>query len=111
MERPTVPIDLAAMHSAAAQASAMLKVMANPDRMMLLCQLTQGEHSVGALETALGIGQPTLSQQLAVLRDERLVSTRREGKQVFYSIASAEAMAILQLLYGLFCPKQEAAPS
>ncbi len=109
MEQPTVHINLAAMHSAAARASALLKVIANPDRMMLLCQLTQGEHSVGELETALGIVQPTLSQQLAVLRDEQLVSTRREGKQVFYSIASAEAMAILQLLYGLFCPKQETA--
>jgi DNA-binding transcriptional ArsR family regulator len=111
MEKPTVQINLAAMHGAAARASAMLKVMANPDRMMLLCQLTQGEHCVSELETLLGIGQPTLSQQLAVLRDEQLVSTRREGKQVFYSIASAEAMAILQLLYGLFCPMQEAASS
>jgi DNA-binding transcriptional ArsR family regulator len=100
-------IDLTAMHSAAMQASGLLKVLSNPDRMMLLCQLTQGEHSVSELETTLGIGQPTLSQQLAVLRDEQLVHTRREGKQVFYSIASAEAMAVLQLLYALYCPKTE----
>ena len=111
MAKPTEKIDLSAMHSAAMQASGLLKVLANPDRMMLLCQLTQGEHCVSDLETVLGIGQPTLSQQLAVLRDEQLVSTRREGKQIFYSIASAEAMAVLQLLYTLYCPRKEGAAS
>lgn len=100
-------INLHAMQAAAAQASGLLKVLANQDRMMLLCQLSQGEHSVNALEAAIGIGQPTLSQQLAVLRDEAVVTTRREGKQIFYSIASAEAIAVLQLLYALFCPKTE----
>lgn len=100
-------IDLKAMQGAAAQACGLLKVLSNPDRMMLLCQLSQGEHSVNALEAALGIGQPTLSQQLAVLRDEAVVTTRREGKQIFYSIASAEATAVLQVLYTLFCPNKE----
>lgn len=111
MARETEKIDLGAMQVAAMQACGLLKVLANPDRMMLLCQLTQGEHCVSELENVLGIGQPTLSQQLAVLRDEALVHTRREGKQIFYSIASAEAMAILQLLYQLFCPKKEGAAS
>lgn len=107
MTKANESIDLNAMQAAAAQACGLLKVLANPDRMMLLCQLSQGEHSVNALEMALGIGQPTLSQQLAVLRDEAVVRTRREGKQIFYSIASAEAIAVLQLLYALFCPKKE----
>lgn len=97
-------IDGDEMQRAAQKAGGLLKVLANQDRLMLLCKLSQGEHCVSALETELGIGQPTLSQQLAVLREEALVHTRREGKQVFYSIASAEALAVLQLLYRLYCP-------
>lgn len=96
-------IDLDAMQAAATQACGLLKVLANPDRLMLLCQLTQGEQCVSELEGALGIQQPTLSQQLGVLREEQLVATRREGKQIFYSIASAEAMAVMQVLYNLYC--------
>ncbi len=108
MSKPTDSVDVHAMQRAAMQACGVLKVLANPDRMMLLCQLTQGEHGVGDLESVLGIGQPTLSQQLAVLRDEALVRTRRDGKQIFYSIASAEALAILELLYQLYCPNKKA---
>jgi len=77
----------------------------------LLCQLTQGPLCVSELESAAGIQQPTLSQQLAVLRDEALVSTRREGKQIFYSIASNEAMAVLQVLYQLYCEQPNGAAS
>lgn len=107
MGKPATQIDLDAMQAAAAQACAMLKVLANPDRLMLLCQLTLGEHGVSELEELLGIQQPTLSQQLGVLREEQLVSTRREGKQIFYRIASAEAMTVLQVLYDLYCnPKK-----
>lgn len=100
-------IDLDDMLSAATQACALLRVLANRDRLMLLCQLTQGEFCVSELETALGIGQPTLSQQLTVLRQEGLVSTRREGKQIFYSITSLEATAVMQVLYEQFCRKQK----
>jgi DNA-binding transcriptional ArsR family regulator len=96
-------MDLAAMQGAALQASGLLKVLSNPDRLMLLCQLTQGEHCVSELESVLGVQQPTLSQQLAVLRDEQMVRTRREGKQIYYSIASDEAMAVLEVLYRLYC--------
>lgn len=96
-------MDLAAMRVAAEKARGLLKVLSNPDRLMLLCQLTQGEHCVSELEQALGIQQPTLSQQLGVLRDERLVETRRDGKQIYYSITSAEAMAVMQVLYQLYC--------
>jgi DNA-binding transcriptional ArsR family regulator len=109
MTHAAPPIDLDAMQAAAAQACGLLKALANPDRLMLLCQLTQGEHCVSELETALGIQQPTLSQQLGVLRDEELVVTRREGKQIFYSIASTEAAAVMQLLYELFCKKTKGA--
>ncbi len=96
-------IDLAAMQNSASRACNLMKVLANPDRLLLLCQLFQGEKSVGELESLLGIRQPTLSQQLTVLRDEGLVNTRREGKKIFYSLASAEAMAVMQVLYQQFC--------
>lgn len=100
-------IDLAVLQAAAGQACGLLKTLANPDRLLLLCQMTQGEFCVSDLETITGIRQPTLSQQLTVLREEKLVNTRREGKQVFYSIASKEAMAVLEVLYTLYCPKDK----
>ena len=96
-------IDLESMHEAALDASRLMKALANPDRLMLLCQLSQGEMSVGELEAALGIPQPTLSQQLTVLRDEELVETRREGKYIYYSVRSAQALAVLEVLYDQFC--------
>ncbi|MGG7603363.1 metalloregulator ArsR/SmtB family transcription factor [Massilia sp. BKSP1R2A-1] len=99
----TRQLDLRAMRAAATQACALLKVLGNPDRLMLLCQLTQGEYAVGELESLLGIVQPTLSQQLAVLREEKLVGTRREGKQIFYRIDSDAALAVMQVLYQQFC--------
>lgn len=91
------------MRLAAAQASGLLKALSNPDRLLLLCQLTEGEHCVSELEALLDIRQPTPSQQLGMLREEGLVSTRREGKQIYYRIASARALAALQTLYQQFC--------
>lgn len=98
-------IDIHSMQEAAAEASQLMKTLANPDRLMLLCRLSQGEMSVGELETELGIRQPTLSQQLTVLRDEELVDTRREGKYIYYSVRSAAALAVLKVLYQQFCEK------
>lgn len=95
-------VDPDAMRTAASQGCVLLKVLANPDRLLLLGQLARGPHCVSELESVLGIRQPTLSQQLGVLRHEELVTTRREGKQVFYSIASSEAMAVMQVLYQLY---------
>ena len=92
-------LDMQAMQLAAVKASRLLKALANPDRLQLLCQLTQGEHCVSEMEALVGVLQPTLSQQLGVLRQEGLVSTRREGKQIFYSIASSDALAVMQVLY------------
>ena len=98
-------IDLSKLNMAAGKACALLKVLANTDRLLLLCQMTQGEFSVGELQALTGIVQPTLSQQLTVLREEKLVNTRRLGKQIFYSIGSTEAAAVLMVLYELYCPK------
>ena len=97
--------DLLKLEAAAGKACKLLKAVSNPDRLLLLCQMTQGEFSVRELELMTGIAQPTLSQQLTVLRDEQLVTTRRDGKQIFYTIVSKEALAVLQVLYQLYCPK------
>lgn len=101
-----VTFELTEMQTAAGQACRLMKVLTNPDRLMILCQLTQGEKRVGELEEALGIVQPTLSQQLAVLRDEELVSTRRDGKNIFYTLTSPKALAVMQVLYAEFCNPQ-----
>lgn len=92
-----------AMRDAAQSACALMKVLANPDRLMLLCELAEGEKNVGELLEATGIQQPTLSQQLAVLRDESLVDTRRDGKNIYYRLASEQALAVMQVLYQQFC--------
>ena len=96
-------IDLQSMRAAADRGCSMLKTLSNPDRLLLLCKIAQAECSVGELEEALDIHQPTLSQQLGVLRDEGLVETRRDGKRIYYSVASREAMAVMQVLYSEFC--------
>jgi DNA-binding transcriptional ArsR family regulator len=80
-----------------------MKVLANPDRLMLLCQLSQGEKSVGELEALTDIQQPTLSQQLTVLRENQVVQTRREGKNIFYTVASKPALAIIDVLAEQIC--------
>ena len=102
------PLDMNAMHAAAQEATALLGNLANPNRLLLLCQLSQGEKSVGELEALVGITQPTLSQQLGVLRRSELVSTRREGKQIVYSVQDPKVLAMLQCLYQLFCQPNQA---
>lgn len=96
-------LDPAALRKAADEACRLLKALSNPDRLLLLCHLAQGEARVGELEELSGIAQPTLSQQLGVLREEGLVATRREGKNIHYSIDSAQAMAVMGVLYEQFC--------
>ncbi len=100
-------LDLSDMQMAAADACRLMKVLSNPDRLLILCQLSQGERCVGELEELLGIVQPTLSQQLTVLRDEALVSTRREGKHIFYLLDSPKALAVMQVLSEQFCNKEQ----
>jgi DNA-binding transcriptional ArsR family regulator len=99
--------DPTSMQAAATAACALLKTLGNRDRLLLLCQLSQGEYCVSELESLLQIQQPTLSQQLGVLREEQLVATRREGKQIYYQIASKEALAVMQVLYEQFCTNVE----
>ncbi len=91
------------------EAAAFLKTLANENRLMVLCHLAQGEKSVTELETLIGIRQPNLSQQLARLRAEGLVKTRRDAKSIYYSLDSSEVMLVVQLMYQLFCVGGDAA--
>lgn len=102
-----IALDLEDMQSATGQACRLMKVLANPDRLMILCQLSNGEMRVGEIEEMLGIVQPTLSQQLTVLRDEELVSARREGKNIYYQLSSPQALAVIEVLYSQFCNSDE----
>ena len=101
------PFELDTMKASAANACRLMKVLTNPDRLMILCQLAQGERCVSELETSLGILQPTLSQQLTVLRHEQLVKTRREGKNIYYQFSSPQALAVMEVLYSQFCINEE----
>ena len=91
-----------AIRDSANQACSILKLLANEDRLMLLCQLTQGEKNVGELESATNIQQPTLSQQLTILRKDGIVAIRKDGKFNYYSIASDEVIQVMQTLGQLY---------
>jgi ArsR family transcriptional regulator len=106
MKTRDLVIDPERLRQAADEAVGALKLLANPERLLLLCQLSQGEFSVGELEEQLGIHQPTLSQQLGVLRNQQVVATRRDGKNIYYSVADPAVLEILAVLYRLYCPKE-----
>ena len=87
----------------AQKASTLLKAMSNEHRLLILCQLVTGEKSVGELVRLVGLSQSALSQHLARLRRDSLVRTRREAQTIYYSVASDEALTILDQLYRLYC--------
>jgi DNA-binding transcriptional ArsR family regulator len=91
------------METAADGASELLKSLANRHRLMLVCQLIDGERAVGELAQALGIRDSTASQHLALLRKDGLVGTRREGQTIYYAIGSAAARSVVEVLYRHFC--------
>ena len=97
------PGELDRMMESARAASGFLKALSNENRLMILCLLAKGEKSVTELETVLALRQPTVSQQLARLRAEELVTTRRAGKTIYYALASDEARRLMALLYEIFC--------
>ena len=80
-----------------------LKVLSNPDRLKILCVLVESELNVQQIELRTEIQQPTLSQQLTVLRKADMVSTRREGKQIFYQVTDPKVLTLMQTLYQLYC--------
>ena len=96
-------MNLSELQSKAGAAEAMLKAVANRNRLVILCELLKGERSVGALQTAIGLSQSALSQHLARLREDELVATRRESQTIYYSLSSKPIARLIGLLYELYC--------
>ncbi len=95
--------DLSMIQESAGRAADFLRVLANPERLLLLCQLVEGEKNVGQLSAATGIVQPTLSQQIGVLRTEGLIEARRDGRYMYYRVVDPVALKILDVLYRAYC--------
>lgn len=102
-------MDLETLQENARRATALLRAMGNPHRLMILCQILGGEKNVSELERLIGLSQSALSQHLARLRRDRLVQTRRSAQTIFYSLAGEEAKAVLSTLYTLYCGEGKAA--
>jgi DNA-binding transcriptional ArsR family regulator len=100
------------MEAAADRASDLLKALANRHRLLIVCQLIDGERSVGDLAGFLGLRDSTVSQHLALLRRDGLVAARRDAQTIYYSIASDAAREVLSVLYRVYCtPPNGKAPS
>ncbi|WP_156467214.1 MULTISPECIES: helix-turn-helix transcriptional regulator [unclassified Phenylobacterium] len=102
--------DIARFEASAGEAARLLRALANERRLMILCQLTDGERSVGQLLPQVGLSQSALSQHLAVLREEGIVATRREAQTVWYRIADPAALRVVATLAEIFCPPDMKAP-
>ena len=97
---------LGELHDMASHAVDLLKAMANEWRLMILCQLAEGEKTVSELQASLGLSQSALSQHLAVLRRERIVNSRKHAQSVSYSLAGDEAPKVMHTLHDVFCKSQ-----
>jgi ArsR family transcriptional regulator, virulence genes transcriptional regulator len=100
------PSDLAALQSNATRACALLKALSNQVRLMLVCRLSEGEKSVGELQDFVKLSQSAVSQHLALLREHKLVATRRDGQSVYYRLSSDDAVAVIKTLHDRFCVKK-----
>jgi DNA-binding transcriptional ArsR family regulator len=98
---------VAALKRSAVEVAGLLRVLSNADRLLLLCHLAEGECCVGSLSEQTQIVQPSLSQQLTVLRNAGVVLTRREGKRIFYRISDARTLTLMQTLHALYCAPQK----
>lgn len=96
--------------ASAAAASRLLKAVSNERRLMILCQLSGGEMTVGALLPRIGLSQSALSQHLAVLRADGLVTTRREGQAIHYAIGDPAVATLMATLAAIFCPDDVETP-
>lgn len=99
-------VDVEIMQQAADEACELLKALSNRHRLLILCQLIEGEKSVGQLAEMLGIRDSTTSQHLALLRRDRLIAGRRDGQTIWYRIESEEARKVLEVLYATYCAPQ-----
>ena len=95
------------MREHASDAAGLMKALGNESRLMILCVLAEGERSVGELNTLIPLSQSALSQQLARLRQQGLVNTRRESQTIYYSLASGPADRVINLLHDIYCGKEE----
>ena len=95
------------LQARAGEAARLLKALSNERRLMILCQLGEGERRVGDLRPLLGLSQSALSQHLAILREEGLVATRRDGQAIWYRIADPAALKVVATLAEIFCPPEE----
>jgi DNA-binding transcriptional ArsR family regulator len=102
--------DIEALKAKAPEVAEFLRLLANPNRLLLLCHLARGECSVTGIQRDLGLKQPALSQQLAELRQAGLVSTRRQSRSIFYAIKDGRARAVVGMLHAIFCGDDPAAP-
>ncbi len=98
--------DIERFQESASEAAAMLRMLANEKRLMILCQLADGEMSVGEIAEMVQLSQSALSQHLALLRQQGTVSTRREAQTIYYRISDPSAMRIIALLAEIYCPKE-----
>ncbi len=98
--------DLAVFEASAGRAAALLRLLSNEKRLMVLCQLADGEMSVGEIQSRVSLSQSALSQHLALLRDDGVVATRRESQTIFYRLADPAAMRVIETLAELFCPPE-----
>lgn len=97
--------NIALLEDKAVEAAEFLKLLANPQRLLILCRLVvEREMSVGQLGEAVGLSQSALSQHLAKLRDDAVVATRREAQTIYYRIADKNAARVLRLLKDIYCP-------
>jgi len=103
----TPDLDIAQMQAHAEQAAQLLKAIAHPARLRVLCQLVEGEASVGELQASAGLSMSALSQHLAVMRGAGLVATRREAQTIFYALADSPALGVMQALHEAYCGKQK----
>ena len=102
-------MNIAELEANAERAASLMKSMGSPRRLLILCQLVDGEKAVGELEQAVGLSQSALSQHLAVLRDKNLVTTRRESQNVYYSVAPGPVFDIILTLHTIYCPLGDSA--
>nr|CAD6438891.1 transcriptional regulator [Rhizobium sp. Q54] len=100
-------LSTAEMASRAGEVANLLKTLSHPARLMIVCTLVEGSYSVGELEEKLDLHQPHLSQHLTVLRGSGIVETRREGKQIFYSLTEEKAAQLVAALYEIFCVENQ----
>lgn len=104
-------IDPDAMQSSAAAASELLKALANPHRLMIICQLIERERSVGELAQFLGLRQANVSQHLALLRRDGLIEARRDGQTLWYSVSSSPARKLVSTIHAVYCSKERSSPN